>query len=120
MMNDIFNDQVVSDLFAAEGKAQEAVTLRKAFDDNRLCLAVSNLLASEDGKLVICAILDQTGTFTSSFTGNSSTFFLEGKRFVGLYLYQLLMLADPLALQKLLEFRREQEALKHNGRKTDE
>lgn len=117
MMSDILNDQVVSDLFAAESKAQEAVTLSKGRELDRLRLATANLLNSNDGKLFICAVLDQTGTFTSSFTGNSSTFFLEGKRFVGLYIYQLLMLADPLALQNLLEFRREQDALKNGGHK---
>lgn len=111
------DDQTVRELFAAESKAQEAVTLSKGRELDRLRLATANLLNSNDGKLFICAVLDQTGTFTSSFTGNSSTFFLEGKRFVGLYIYQLLMLADPLALQKLLEFRRDQEALKNGGHK---
>lgn len=113
----ISEDNVVRELFEVESKAQEAVTLSKGRELDRLRLATANLLSSEDGKLFICAVLDQTGTFASSFTGNSTTFFLEGKRFVGLYIYQLLMLADPLALQKLLEFRRDQEALKIKGDK---
>lgn len=100
-------DPIVQELFSSENKSQEQITLKKNRQTEQLRLAVSNLLENDDAKLFICDILDQTGTFTSSFTGNSSTFFLEGKRFVGLYIYQLLMLADPLALQKLLEFRRE-------------
>lgn len=100
-------DPVIQELFNSENKSQEQIILKKNRQTEQLRLAVSNLLENNDAKLFICNILDQTGTFTSSFTGNSATFFLEGKRFIGLYIYQLLMLADPLALQKLVEFRRE-------------
>lgn len=116
-MNTLMEDSVVRTLFETESKAQEEITIRQDRNLDRLRLAVSNLMQTEEGKMFICAVLDQTGTFTSSFTGNSTTFFLEGKRFIGLYIYQLLMLADPLALQHLLEFRREQEALNNGGKK---
>lgn len=105
-------DPVIQELFNSENKSQEKIALKKNRQTEQLRLAVSNLLENNDAKLFICHILDQTGTFTSSFTGNSATFFLEGKRFIGLYIYQLLMLADPLALQKLLEFRREESGQK--------
>lgn len=105
------DDAAVRELFAPEIRAQEEVRLRRGLAGEKLRLAARNLLDSEDGKLFICEVLDETGTFASSFTGNSSTFFLEGKRYVGLFIYQVLMLADPLALQKLLDFRREHQAL---------
>lgn len=101
-------DNVVTSLFAPEMKAQEAVRRKTGLEGELLRVAAHNLLQSDDGLRLICAVLDETGVFTSSFTGNSATFFLEGKRHVGLYLYQLLMSADPYAMQRLIDYRRVQ------------
>lgn len=100
-------DDVTRDLFAPEMKAQEAVRAKTGHEGELLRVAARNLLNSDDGLRVFSAVLDETGVFASSFTGSSATFFLEGKRYVGLYIYQLLMLADPYAMQKLITYKRE-------------
>lgn len=98
-------DPAITALFEPEMKAQESIRARTGHEGELLRVATRNLLGSDDGLRFICAVLDQTGTFASSFTGNSATFFLEGKRYIGLYIYQLLMIADPLAMQKLINYR---------------
>jgi len=102
------NDDTITELFSAELKSQEEIRLEQGLEGEKLRTAVTGLMASDAGRRFICAVLDQTGVFKSSFTGNSATFFLEGKRAVGLYIYQLLMTADPMAMQKLITFRIEQ------------
>lgn len=42
------------------------------------------LMNSSQGRRVALRLLDMTGLRTSSFTGNSETFFKEGRRSVGL------------------------------------
>ena len=110
-------DPVVAELFAGEWQTREKQEMAKRLKDDRLLCAVSALLDSENGKLVLYELINATGVFASSFTGNSATYYLEGKRAVGLYLYQLLMTADPHALQKLVDFAREEQ---QRGKRNDE
>jgi hypothetical protein len=44
------------------------------------------LMGSRRGRRLVWGILERTGIFRSSFTGNSETFFREGERNVGLSL----------------------------------
>lgn len=53
-----------------------------------------------DGARVLHALLDECNIFGTSFTGNSNTFFLEGKRAVGLWIMQQL---DLMNIKKLAE-----------------
>ena len=106
---------VISELYATQIKTQEEIRAETGEAAEKLRVAALNMLKSDDGKRILCAVLDQTGIFTSSFTGNSATFFLEGKRAVGLYIYRLLMTADPMALQRLITFRIEQRKGAGNG-----
>ena len=55
------------------------------------------LLDSVHGRAVIWRILSQCGVYRTSFTGDSETFFKEGKRAVGLWLLDELFEADPAA-----------------------
>lgn len=48
------------------------------------------LMADKRGRRIIWGLLEKTGMYRSSFTGNSETFFREGQRNVGLMLTALL------------------------------
>ena len=64
--------------------------------------AVLKLSTSDEGKRFIYHILDLCGIHTSSFTGNSQTFYLEGRRSVGLEIISLMEAVDPRLYPKLL------------------
>lgn len=59
------------------------------------------VLATKEGRDVIWRILEQTGLYKDAFTGNSSTFYNEGKRAIGLYLIEEMLSADAEAYVKL-------------------
>ena len=67
-----------------------------------LCANVRQLLKTRQGKDVIWHILSLCNIYSDTFTGNSQTFYLEGRRSVGLQVLQLLEDADPLAYAELL------------------
>lgn len=101
-------DQALAELFAVESARAAKLTRAQERRAERLRLAAGNLLNTPDGRVFLFRMIETTGVFASSFTGNSTTFFNEGRRSVGLELYRLLMTADPQALQKLVDFRREE------------
>ena len=59
------------------------------------------ILKSKQGQRVLWHILGLTGIYSTTFTGNSRTFFLEGKRAIGLDILQLLEDADKEAYARL-------------------
>jgi hypothetical protein len=46
--------------------------------------ALNHVLSTELGRWFFCRLFDHTGILKRSFTGNSETFFNEGRRSVGL------------------------------------
>lgn len=48
--------------------------------------SLNSILKNKEGRWFLMRLLDATGVNSSSFTGNSTTFFNEGKRQVGLEL----------------------------------
>ena len=46
--------------------------------------SLKNILKTVDGRWFLMRLLDATGVMSNTFTGNSTTFFNEGKRQVGL------------------------------------
>ena len=69
----------------------------------QLASDVRAMLEHAPSRRILCHLLDMTGMFTTSFTGNSETFFREGKRSVGLYLMNLINSHDPNAFIRLLQ-----------------
>jgi hypothetical protein len=47
------------------------------------------VFSSPDGKVIFSDLMEQTMVFQTTFTGNSNTYFNEGKRAIGLYLLKL-------------------------------
>ena len=45
--------------------------------------ALAKVLATEEGRQALWEIMADCGTFVNAFTGNSQTFFLLGKQFIG-------------------------------------
>ena len=92
----------------------------KEQSDERTKLALQNeqddfkwLMSSKRGRRIVWRLLERTGVYRSSFTGNSETFFREGQRNVGLML-----------MAQINEFSPDQYALmlkeSHDGRKHDD
>jgi hypothetical protein len=85
-------------------KAQ-AKQLEQKLKNEGLLLAYKSLLNNPDGKRVLWDILEMCGVFQLSMTGNSWTYFNEGKSSIGLYIMTMLNIGDKfediLGFQKL-------------------
>ena len=66
-------------------------------DMELLRLQVRALTQLKDGRAVLWYILGICDIYSDSFTGNSHTFYAEGKRSVGLDILAMLEDADPRA-----------------------
>lgn len=78
---------------------------KKTKEEQDYELLVANtreLLKTRPGKDFIWHILSICNLYGESFTGNSQTFYLEGKRAVGLEILQVLEDSDPTAYARLL------------------
>lgn len=53
------------------------------------------LLDHERGRRVLFALIDGAGTFDTSFTGNSGSFYKDGRKSVGLDLFKEVMALEP-------------------------
>ena len=74
---------------------------------------VRHVLSSVQGRRFVWRILDMAGVYRSSFTGNSTTFFNEGARNIGLRVLSDVMDAKPeafLIMQQEDKKRRERRA----------
>lgn len=63
---------------------------------------IGHVLDDPRGRRVLMWVLNLTGLYNPSFTGNSETFFREGKRSVGLHIVQELSAVRPMAYADLL------------------
>ena len=60
------------------------------------------LMAHAEGRRIVWRLLEHAGIYRTSFTGNSGTFFNEGRRDVGLFLLAEVHEAAPQAYTKML------------------
>ncbi len=102
-------DPFLDELFQVEKAKQKELSLKEKRRRDALVLSAKAVIATEHGKRLLAWVINQTGVFAPCFTGNSTTFFLEGRRAVGLDLYKLLLTADPDAMHELVAFQREEQ-----------
>jgi len=67
------------------------------------------LMGNKRGRRIMWRLLEKTGVYRCSFTGNSTTFFNEGQRNVGLMLTAQIHEHAPDAYALMLKERREHE-----------
>lgn len=72
-------------------KQQEAIEKSMMQRENDL----RKLLDSNHGRRFIQALLVETGTFDNTFTGNSKSYYNDGRRSIGLDLFREIMDLDP-------------------------
>lgn len=78
--------------------------MKKTDEDKKYDLLLANVravLATTQGKELLWEIMSMCGIYNNTFTGNSSTFFAEGKRAIGLEILGLLSDADPTAYARM-------------------
>lgn len=65
---------------------QEQAELEQRLAREREINDLKGVMANANGRRFLWRLLEKTGLYKSSMTGNSQTFFLEGQRNIGLYL----------------------------------
>ena len=80
-------DEVSPEPFNAADVQAVAERKRKADrSETKRLAALRTVMGTKEGRRYVWWLLDQCGVFRTSFTGNSTTFFNEGQRNVGLIL----------------------------------
>jgi len=82
---------------AAQDKAKLKSDKRMEREDND----IRKLLTFVEFRRFIWRMLTFTGMYKTSFTGNSTTFFNEGMRSVGLFVLGMVMRASPMAFAQM-------------------
>ena len=75
--------------------------------------AMRDIIESKGGAEFLWRLLSRCRLYETSFTGNSQTFFNEGKREIGLWVLAEIMAADPNAYARLMT--KHQEEITTNG-----
>ncbi len=88
-LDEFFNAADPEAVSRKKRKADRADSLRLA--------AFKAVMATREGRRYLWWLLDRCGVFRTSFTGNSTTFFNEGQRNVGLMLIADITTACPEA-----------------------
>jgi len=58
---------------------------------------IRSMLGTTEGRRFLWRLMEKCGVYRESFTGSSETFFLEGKRSIGLFVIAEIMDAEPEA-----------------------
>lgn len=86
----------MSDKDKAFNAAEESQVKDRKRKDERLrdieLADMKKMMSTREGRRFVWRLLDRAGVFRTSFTGNSTTFFNEGQRNIG-----LIVLADVMA-----------------------
>lgn len=88
----------VSDTGQVKEQKQKEQNLRKTEIED-----VKSILSTEHGRRFFFRYLTICGVFKSSFTGSSETYFLEGRRDIGLRLLSDINESNPRAYAALME-----------------
>jgi len=102
----------------AKPSRRKSAALRQADND------MAAVLKAPAGRRVLMRVIDETGVFLRSFTGDSETFFREGRRSVGLDLVETIERVQPGAFatlqQEALALRMQLETISQTGETDDE
>lgn len=82
-----------------EGKAQDK---RKDFE-RELRNDISNLVSTDAGRRFLWWLLSITGVYLPSYTGNSDTYFNEGRRAIGLEVMHRLASVAPAEFIRMIQ-----------------
>lgn len=77
------------------------------------------LMSGKRGRRIMWRLLERTGIFRSSFTGNSETYFREGMRNVGLMLMAQINEACPEMYTLMVQEQREHDNRNASGNRTN-
>jgi len=88
---------------AADPKQVERARLKESFNDRNLFSDFRDVLDLPAGRRILWWVLDVAGVYRSSFTGNSTTFFNEGRRDIGLMLLAKISEAKPEAILQMMQ-----------------
>lgn len=80
---------------AADAEQVKEAGIKEKFGRKQELNDVYNILAIPSGRRWVWRVLSDCGVFKSSFTGNSTTFFNEGRRDIGLRILADVMEANP-------------------------
>lgn len=95
---------------ASDPKKVKAARKKEKFIDKTYLNDMKYILSLKQGRRLIWKYMENAGIFRTSFTGNSTTFFNEGRRDIGLQILADVMAADP---DKYILMSKESEELKN-------
>jgi len=79
----------------AQQDKQDKLRAQQAEAFNRLKKDYKDVFQSAAGQRVLDDLLFRAQIFQTTFTGNSKTYFNEGRRDLGLYIFKMVNVADP-------------------------
>ena len=86
---------------SVRARAIEKATKKSKFLRDRELSDIRKVIREPEGRRFYWRVLSDAGIFRNSFTGNSTTFYNEGQRSIGLGLLEDLLEADKLAFSKM-------------------
>src|SRR3990172_8342493 len=96
---------------AADEVEVKKASLRENQDERQRLVDLKSLLELPHGRRFIWWMLESAGVYKSSFTGNSTTFFNEGRRDLGLQLLAKITEASPEALVLMMQESKKREEI---------
>lgn len=106
-MRNTRSDILSPDDEAEQQRQQVEKARREDFLQQRYEGDIKWLMSDKRGRRIVHAVLAETGLYQLSFTGNSETFFREGRRDVGLKLLATIERLSPDGYIKMLQERTE-------------
>ena len=79
---------------ASDEQEVQRVSAKSKRDRDRELADLTKLLQQDWGRRLLWRVLERSGLHRTSFTGNSTTFFNEGQRNLGLWLVDEMLSAD--------------------------
>jgi hypothetical protein len=92
-----------------ETRAQERLEVEAKVEKDLRLARWERVFFNRDGALVLAEIVEESGLFASSFTGNSHTFFNEGKRDLANWILQQMNALHPIRLAEIYQLAKELE-----------